>query len=390
MTIRWAARRLSVLSGLACAWVAGCGGSLAPVQPTQPVPPSSFALCQAVTGTTLYDFGVQQAGPSNLVTANGNLYFALGNGNSDIDAIMSLPLSGGAPVTLAMAEGYQLWLDGQAVDTVAVNDRFWQVPLGGGAPTLVADGQTTGPPNYYVAEAQTFDGTNFYWDLFPQNGPWFWSVWQIPATGGTAQKLADLPQPPGPSINWTMLAPSPQGLIVAYENEPQVGAYLVPPGGGAPQVLPSPPPAGTEAVNQLLGISPTAVLWDTEAGDLSTTAGNVTLRLTDLSAPGGPVLRTYWPGRPASFVPSGVYNWPTGDDGSWLISGYESFDDGATHGSLWLVDADGNGTRIGCVLDSTDYPGMVTAALATPTAVYAVMGSSTNGLYDYRIVQLAR
>jgi hypothetical protein len=378
-----AARAVFACAGLA----AGCGGSLVPVKPAPQIPPASFALCQAAAGTTLYDLG-EQGGPHNLVAANGNLYFGLGNANSDVEAITSLPLSGGPPVTLAMAEGYQLWLDGQAVDTVAVNDRFWQVPLGGGDATLVANGNTTGPPNYNVAAAQAFDGTSFYWDLKPQNGPWFWNVWQIPATGGTAQKLADLPQPPGPTyINWTMLARGPQGLIVAYENFPQVGAYLVPPGGGAPQVLPSPAPAGSDADNELLGTSSTAVLWVEEGVDAVTEGNQITLFLTDVSAPGGPTIRTFWPDRPRSFVPSGVYSWSAGDDGSWLIGGNEAFDDGGIHASLWLVDAAGNGSRIGC---DPGGDAIVSTALATPTAVYAVMGSSAQGLFDYRIVQLGR
>jgi hypothetical protein len=376
---------------LAGVWIAaGCSGSLAPVQPAAQVAPASFALCQAAAGATLYDFGVQQGGPYNLVTANGNLYFALGDGNSSTEAIMALPLSGGSPVTLAMAEGYQLWLDGEAVDTAAVDDRLWQVPLGGGNSTLIANGNTTGPPNYNVASARAFDGSNLYWDLSPQNGPPFWNLWQVPVGGVVAQKLADLPFPAGPHVNWTMLGVSAYGVLVAYENTPQVGAYLVPPGGGTPQVLPSPPPAGSEADNELLGTSSTAALWSSTGVDPATGGNVVTLRLTDVAAPGGPAVREFWPGHPANLTPYGVYSWSGGDDGSWLISAIEPFDDGGTHGTLWLVDADGNGTRIGCDPNSRDFPGSVSAALATPTAVYAVIGSSTGGLYDYRIVQLGR
>jgi hypothetical protein len=373
------------------AWLAvGCGGSLAPVQPVPQVQPESFALCQAAAGSTLQELGVQQGSPFNLVTANGNLYYALGDGNSSTEAIMGLPLSGGPPVTLAMAEGYQLWLDDQAVNTAAVDDRLWRVPLGGGDATLIADGNTTGPPNYNVATAQTFDGTNFFWDLRPQNGMPFWSVWQISVAGGGAQKLADLPIPTGPNVNWTMLRTSAHGVLIAYENFPQVGAYLVPPGGGTPQVLPSPPLAGDHADNALLGTSPTAVLWDTADVDPVTGGNRITLRLTDVAGPGGPTVREFWPDHPANFTPYGVYSWSGGDDGSWLISGFEPFDDGATHASLWLVDADGHGSRLGCDPNVGYGAGIVTAALATPTAIYAVVGSSAGGLFDYRIVQLSR
>jgi hypothetical protein len=198
------------------AWLAaGCGGSRALVQPAPQVPPASFALCQAAAGSTLQELGVQEGSPFNLVTANGNLYYALDNGNFPIEAIMRLPLSGGPPVTLAMAEGSQLWLDGQAVDTAALDDKLWQVPLGRGDATLIADGNTTGPPHYNVATSQAFDGTNFYWDLRPQNEMPFWNVWQISVAGGVAQKLADLPIPTGPRVNWTMLETSAYGVLIA-------------------------------------------------------------------------------------------------------------------------------------------------------------------------------
>ncbi len=373
------------------AWLAAsCNGSLEPVKPAPQVQPASFALCQAAAGSTLQELGVQQGSPFNLVTANGNLYYALGNGNSSTEAIMALPLSGGSPVTLAMAEGYQLWLDGQAVNTAAVNDRLWRVPFGGGDATLIADGNTTGPPNYNVATAQAFDGTNFYWDLRPQNGMPFWNVWQISIAGGVAQKLADLPIPPGPNVNWTMLETSAYGVLIAYENFPQVGAYLVPPGGGTPQVLPSPPLVGSHADNGLLGTSPTEVLWKTAGVDPVTGGNLITLRLTHVAGPGRPTVREFWPDHPANFTPYGVSSRSGADDGSWLISGFEPFDDGATHGSLWLVDADGNGSRIGCDPNVGYVPGILTAALATPTAIYAVVGSSAGGLFDYRIVQLSR
>jgi len=218
----------------------------------------------------------------------------------------------------------------------------------------------------------------------------FWSVWQISVAGGVAQKVADLPIPTGPNVNWTMLRTSRYGVLIAYENFPQVGAYLVPPGGGTPQVLPSPPLAGNHADNALLGTSPTEVLWETAGVDPVTGSNRITLRLTDVAGPGGPTVREYWPDHPANFTPYGVYSWSGGDDGSWLISGFEPFDDGATHGSLWLVDAGGNGRRVGCEPNIVDSPGIVTAALATPTAIYAVVGSSAGSLFGYRIVQLSR
>jgi hypothetical protein len=379
-------------AALAAIWLAaGCSSSLAPGQGASQVPRASFALCQAATGTPLYELGFQEGEPSSLVIANGNLYFEATSPDASSSSLMSLPLAGGAPVTLGSNPGYQLWLDGQAIDVAGLDDKLYQVPMSGGDAQLLADGQTTGPPNDFVAAAQAFDGSNFYWDLRPQNGTPFWSVWQISVAGGAAQKLADLPVPAGPDVNWTMLRTSAYGLLLAYENFPQVGAFLVPPGGGKPEILPSPAPAGSHADNQLLAASPTAVLWDTESVDPATGASLITLSLTDLTGPGGPAIRPFWPDRPSAFVPFGVFSWSGGDDGSWLISGFEPFDDGATHTTLWLVDAAGEGARVGCDPNRVGSLGVVSAALATSTAVYAAIGSSDSvGRYDYRIVQLGR
>jgi hypothetical protein len=376
---------------LACAWgAAGCDGSLAPVQLAPQVPPPSFSLCQAAAGTTLSELGIHNAAPSNLLSANGNLYFPVDAPAS----IQALPMAGGATTVVSTATGSPLWLDGQAIDFAAGNggDQLWQVPMAGGEAAVVADGKTTGPPSYFMSGAQAFAGANFLWDLRPQNGTPFWSLYQISVRDGAMAKLADLPEPTGPELNWRMLSVTPQGVLMAYANFPQVGAYLVSLQGGGAQSLPAPAPITVEGDEQLLGVSQTAALWDTEIADPATGAtATVTLSLTDVSAPGAPALRTFWPDHPGSFVPSPIEAWPGSDEGSWLIGGTERFDDGAFHATLWSVDAAGNGARIGCdPTQGVSGSGIVTAALPTATAVYAVIGSTNNlsSSFDYRIVQL--
>jgi len=84
---------------------------------------------------------------------------------------------------------------------------------------------------------------------------------------------------------------------------------------------------------------------------------------------------------------------PWGDDGSWIIGGFEHFDDGREHVSIWSVDAAGNGVRLGCdPTADTYYSGVLSAVLPTATAVFAIAaaGNSASGSYDFTLVRLAR
>src|SRR6185437_10394323 len=345
---------------------------------------------QAAAGTTLLELGVQDSAPASMFwTSNSSLSFPVAAPAS----IQTLPLGGGPPVVLTTAVAHHIWLaNGGLVFSSGGDDKVWQIPIGGGDPTLIADGMTTGPPSYNAVGADTYDAADFYWDLRPSSGPPFWSLWAMAIPGGGAKKLADLPEPSGPPLNWRRLIPSVAGLVVAFENLPQVGAYLVPTTGGAAETLPGPPPFAGQGENQVLGLSQTAILWDTESADPASAVGaTVTLGLTDLSPTGSPVFRTFWPDHPSSFVPSTNESWSGGSDGSWLIGGTERFADGSSHASLWLIDAGGNGARIGC--DPTEGgPGVVALVLSAPPGVYAVLGSANDrsSSFDYRIVQFDR
>ena len=374
-----------VVAGAALGWalgVAGCDGSLGQTN-EPPTPPASASLCGGARWTSLGELGVQEGGPSSLAMANGNLYFPL----DDPPTIVSLPVTGGTSTAIATVPSsigvpWKVWIVGDALDFAIIDDRLWQVPLAGGSPTLVADGMVAYlPPSYAVPSSLAFTGDDLYFDLRPQDGTPFWSVWSMPAAGGAAEKLADLPLPT-PPVNWPALATNAESVIVAFENNPDVGAYAVPLAGGSPAELPHPPTVGPEADEALLGIGPSGILWSTLDGT------GTSLSVTDLSDPSAPVLRPFWSDRPASFQPTGIGAWPDSTDGAWIVTGWEPFDDGLVHTSFWSVDAQGNAVRLGC--DPAPGAGVVSSVLATPSALYAVVGSQSSSLYDYSVVRLDR
>ena len=115
--------------------------------------------------------------------------------------------------------------------------------------------------------------------------------------------------------------------------------------------------------------------------------------LTDLSDPTTPVWRPLWTDLPPTLIASNLSAYPGGDDGSWIIGGFEHFDDGQQHITLWSVDAAGNGVRLGCNPNAdTYYSGVLSAVLPTATAVFAIAaaGNSTSGAYDFTLVRLTR
>ena len=380
---QWAAggqRWLAFRSAFALAFaigVAGCDGAKETT--------TASSVCSAASWTPIADLGVHAAGPGNLLLAGDTFYYRSN------DTIMSVPAAGGSPTAVSDATVYSMWLDGQAIDFVFDSDKLQQVPLSGGAPTLLADGMTIGvAPDYAVAGAFAFDGQYLYWDLHPPAGSaTYWSAWRMSAAGGAAEQLANLPPPSAGDSNLHTLTPTPGGLLVSVEHNASVAAYLVPPSGGSPATLPVPPaddPYSAASHNSLMGAGPNGVVW-------LTNAATSTVSLTDLSDPTTPVWRPLWTALPSTLIVSHLSAYPGGDDGSWIIGGFEHFDDGQQHVSIWSVDAAGNGVRLGCdPTADTYYSGVLSAVLPTATAVFAIAaaGNSASGSYDFTLVRLAR
>jgi hypothetical protein len=235
--MRWLASRSTF--ALACAiGVAGCDGTPQASETT-----TASSVCSAASWTPIADLGVHAGGPGNLLLAGDTFYYRSN------DTVMSVPAAGGSPTVVSDATAYSMGLAGQAIDFVFDSDQLQQIALTGGAPTVLADGMTTNvAPDYAVAGAFAFDGQYLYWDLHPQEGPTFWSVWRMPAAGGAAEQLANLPPPSASQSNLHTLTPTPGGLLVSVDHLSSVAAYLVPSSGGSPATLPLPPPDGTDSV----------------------------------------------------------------------------------------------------------------------------------------------
>jgi hypothetical protein len=341
------------------------------------------AVCSAASWTPIADLGVHRAGPRNLLLAGDTFYYT-----SD-DTIMSVTI-GGSPVALSTATAYSMWLDGQAIDFVYDTDQLQQIPLTGGPPTVVADGMTIGvAPDYAVAGGFAFDGQYLYWDLHPPAGSSAgWSAWRMPAAGGAAEQLANLPPTAPGESNLHTLTPTPGGLLVAIDHNITVAAYLVPLAAGSPATLPVPPSDGTDpaSIDSFLGTGPNGVVW-------LTSAATATVSLTDLTDPTMPIWRPLWTELPSTLATGNLSAYPGGADGSWIIGGFERFEDGQQHTTLWSVDAAGNGVRLGCNPNADTYfTGVLSAVLPTPTAVYAIAaaGNTASGAYDFSLVRLAR
>lgn len=354
----------------------GCDGT---VPPTGVMPAS--AVCSDGSWTPIADLGVHAADPRNLLLAGDTFYYT-----SD-DNIMSVSV-GGSPIALSSGPAFWMWLDGQAIDFVYDTDQLQQIPLTGGPPTMVADGMTIGvAPDDAVAGGFAFDGQYLYWDLHsPAGSSAGWSAWRMPAAGGAATKLADLPPPAAGQGNEHTLTPTPEGLLVAAARFPDVVAYLVPPSGGSPAMLPVPPVDGVSfaSVDSFMGAGSNGIVW-------LTSGATSTVSITDLTDPTTPVWRSLWTDLPPTLSTSQLWAYPGGDDGSWIIGGFERFGDGQQHVSLWSVDAAGNGVRLGCN-PNPDFTGVLSAVLPTPTAVYtiAAAGNTASGAYDFSLVRLAR
>jgi hypothetical protein len=104
----------------------------------------------------------------------------------------------------------------------------------------------------------------------------------------------------------------------------------------------------------------------------------------DLSPADGGPLRHYWDSFPAHVHVN--HMWPTGD-GKWVVAIDQTFEDLSRHTAIWLLAADGNGSRLACApVVSEVYPAIAEIdwqpAIA-PDAIY-VMATSD------RVTQIVR
>jgi hypothetical protein len=267
---------MSYRSWLVAPWIAlaastGCGGSTTSngTQPDEggapyngdggmPTPGHELTLLASLGGST---YTLQIDSTSAYVLA------ATGVG-TDETSVLKVPLSGGAPVTLASDDEYAsglavngttvYWVDsvGPPDDASTSTGVVMSVPVGGGAPTTVASNQ--GSP-----DSVAVDSTGVYWanaDQCEQQTPC--------ATVGAIMML-----PPGgttPVVVTTLSAATPEAITLdgtnVYWGTPDGRLMTVPKSGGISTML-----AFYEASIGDIVVSGSSVYWTTGTGDIMQT-----------------------------------------------------------------------------------------------------------------------
>jgi hypothetical protein len=137
----------------------------------------------------------------------------------------------------------------------------------------------------------------------------------------------------------------------------------VPVGGGTAASLLAMPTASAEmnVESDLAGVDVLGAYWSVPG------VGDQPGALILSPADGGPAKPFF-----ASVPGNGLVHriWPTGD-GDWVMTSLEIYSDGIDHMTLWLVDAQGKATRLGCSPSAASNSWIEKGVAVAPDAVYA-------------------
>jgi len=292
------------LLGLAAA---GCGGSSPPVLADVE---TCSAAWQPITSPA------EKGRYSPLVFAGDMLYYSA---EADND-IRALSLAAGQETVIDAshwAEG--LWLEGDHL-LFSEQSRFFSLPLAGGPAQLLFDGigpnPTLEPP---LSFAQAVSATDLVW--LEQGGSGS-VVKRVARAGGDPVTIGDLDQE-----IYEGMALSPTAAIVATDLG---SASLVPLDGSGARPL-------AMGGHWFTAVTADGAYWMSETG-------TQTAKMIFAPADGGP-LQPFWPDLPYGVGPWRM--WPDGA-GGWVVSATQLFSDQMYHGSIWLLDAQGEARLVAC------------------------------------------
>ena len=300
----WRGVQIGVL-GLAAA---GCGGS------SGPPPLTDVAVCSAAWQPITSP--AEKGKYSPLVFAGGALYYST---ETDGD-IRALSLTAGQETVVDpsnWAEG--IWLEGDHL-LFSEQSRFFSLPLAGGTAQLLFDGigpnPAVEPP---LSLAQAVSATDLVWLELGGNGT---VVKRVARAGGDPVMLGDLDQE-----FYEGMALSPSAAIVATD----LGhASMVPLDGSGARPL-------ATGGHWFTAVTADGVYWMSETG-------TQTAKMIFAPADGGPA-RPFWPDLPYGVGPSRM--WADGA-GGWIVYATQFFSDQQYHGSIWLLDAQGQARLAAC------------------------------------------
>jgi hypothetical protein len=189
----------AVAQSVACAGDAGCGASASNPKVPAIGQPTTLATAvnpeQIVVDTTsVYwleaSYGSNQQ-PNDPRHPQGALMkMPIGGGSPEVlaaPAINQAPLSGGVGPTLALDAANVYWVWTSVGSDAGAGGSVMKVPLGGGAPVVLASGQD-------VPSAIAVDGSHVYWTTTS-------SLMSVPIEGGAAVELASWNPSPGAGMN---------------------------------------------------------------------------------------------------------------------------------------------------------------------------------------------
>jgi len=311
-----------------------------------------------------------------MVWADGVLYQSREIAKSVL-AIVASPADGGDTTTLVLNDfATGMWVEGDNL-LYSHGDQLMQVPRVGGDVTTILDGGPGSPsdPNVAPGLAGAFstpllDLSYFYWTTWNLSGDGFSHVWRMPRVGGPIEGFTPIPMQT--AVGFAVL---PDGALVVGEHPatsaPLWDTFVAPFGGGNPRQLA--PILGT-----FISVDNAGALWSEckSTSDSSKFTCAAMVSPAD-GSPAVPLSRDL----PNLFQPSrGISD----GQGGHFLTGYESFDDGRFHFSVFLVDNAGSATRLACD-PGTDYSYSRMSAVA-PSALYLAV----NHTPGWTIVKIPR
>jgi hypothetical protein len=340
-----------------------------------PVPPPELSTCG--DGWKVAFTIPDELSPRQVVWSDGRVYYSalslppLGSGIIPSDsAIRSLPIEGGAAVTLVRDWATSLWIEPDRI-LYTKGQQLFSAPRAGGDPSRLAGKVRTtevGPP---VSLKQTVDGTALYYDELAERAREPATLWRSDFGTTASQMLAQLTFPGnvgvGHLIPWDddILAVGIGGAVL-----------LVPKAGGEPRNV------GAD-LGVFVAAGDGAILWSKSSG---VDGDRRTFTMWRSGRDGGDA-RLFWRDKPATLEPTLA---TSGAGGEWLIAAYERFADGADHVAVWHLDDTGS-KRIACDPSpwrpSTGHP---TQLIVAPDGFYVVLGDNPDGSFSWSLVRIPR